>query len=109
MGVVNGNKSKFLQVKCDVPQGSVFGPSLFLLMINDLSSNITSDCILYTNDTSFINDFPNPEQAHEELKFMKQQASDWFSANKLFGNYEKMQHLVCNNNNFCNTETSVSY
>jgi hypothetical protein len=94
-------------VKYGVPQGSVFGPLLFLLMINDLPSSITSDCILFADDTSLINNFANHEQAHEELKVMKQQASDWFSANKLIGNYEKMQHLMCNNNNSCKNETSV--
>jgi hypothetical protein len=63
-------------------------------MINDPPSSIISHCILYADYTSFINNFANPEQVHEELKVMKQQASDWLSANKLLVNYEKC-NILC--------------
>ena len=50
---INGKKSKLLIVKYGVPQGSLFGPRLFSIYVNDLASSITTgELHLYADDTT---------------------------------------------------------
>lgn len=50
--VVDGATSEFVPVKSGVPQGSVLGPCLFLLFINDLPKGLTSTARLFADDTA---------------------------------------------------------
>ena len=50
--VVNGVTSSFAPVESGVPQGSVLGPSLFLLYINDLPTDLCASARLFADDTA---------------------------------------------------------
>ena len=50
--VLDGQKSKSYDINAGVPQGSVLGPTLFLLFINDLPDHIVSKIAIYADDTT---------------------------------------------------------
>ena len=51
---VNGFNSKLLQIIAGVPQGSVLGPLLFLLYINDLPESTSLKSFLFADDTTLL-------------------------------------------------------
>ena len=48
---VNGSDSKWQNVMSGIPQGSILGPVLFIIYMNDLPENITSEIYLFADDT----------------------------------------------------------
>ena len=58
---IYGTKSDPVEVTSGVPQGSVLGPMLFLLYINDISSNITSQMRLFADDSILYREINSPD------------------------------------------------
>ena len=96
---VHGKFSTSVDLRCRVPQGSILGPSLFLLHINNVPQAIDCDLFLYADDLLF--QYQDLERIKEELTKNFFNIYDWFVENKLnihFGEDETKSILFLTKN-----------
>ena len=91
----NGTASDMMNVKCGVPQGSILGPLLFLLYINDLS-NISEllKSILFADDTNIFASGKDLVQLQNNINSELCNLVKWFKVNKLSLNISKTNFIV---------------
>ena len=65
--VLNGKESNWKILNSGVPQGSVLGPLLFLVYIDDLTDNISSDMRLFADDSSLFTGVKGMNETHDKL------------------------------------------
>lgn len=93
-----GNTSHFLQITKGMPQGSVLGPLLFILYINNIDSNVSKGQFnLYANDTVLCCSASTADQALSQIQL----DFNWFQHNlydlKLVLNSEKTKVMLFSN------------
>ena len=64
---MNGKNSEWKDIFAGVPQGSVLGPLLFLVYINDLVGNVRCDIKLFADDTALFSAVYDESKTAEEL------------------------------------------
>ena len=86
---INDAKSDVLQITSDVPQGSILGPVLFIIYINDFSqASQVFNFISYADDTvlfSTLNNLANPQNTDPDFLTNAElfKINEWLEINKL--------------------------
>ena len=65
--VLGGTHSKWQNITAGVPQGSVLGPLLFLVYINDMVNDIQSEAFLYADDSMLLDYVESPIKSDIKL------------------------------------------
>ena len=93
--VIGEKKSEWGQVKSGVPQGSILGPLLFTIMVNDLPHVITqSQIMLYANDAIIFYSSRSPLEIESILNSELKKIQAWVQTNKLAVNPVKTQFML---------------
>ena len=75
--LLNGQSSIWASITAGIRQGSVLGPLLFLIYINDLSDGITSNVKLFAHDTSIFSTIHDINYSASNLNSDLQKISEW--------------------------------
>ena len=81
-------------VTCGVPQGSILGPLLFLLYVNDMASAVSFKLLLYTDDSALIASGKNVADIETTLSSELECVSNWLIDNKLSLHLGKTQSIL---------------
>ena len=78
-----------------VPQGSILGPLLFSIYVNDLSNNLTCKTVLYADDTALMYSSDDANDMSENLNNNLSNVGSWLRSNKLSLNVSKTKYMIC--------------
>ena len=95
---INGVSSTLKHITCGVPQGSILGPLLFVIYINDIvecSPSLTK--ILFADDTNLFHSDKDVLKLFRTVNHELFTLSEWFKANKLSLNAKKTHYILFTN------------
>ena len=94
----NNEKSSKLNITCVIPQGSILGPVLFLLYVNDICniSNILN-FMLFADDTTILSTHKDTKLLYEQANNELDKLQNWLRLNKLSINVNKTNYIIFSN------------
>ena len=92
---INNEKSEIQAIKYGVPQGSILGPLLFLIYINDLSRSIKNSKIHhFADDTNLLYASSSLKDINKKINFDLSNLVQWLWANKIALNVNKTDIVI---------------
>ena len=88
---VNNVDSNKLGINRVVPQGSILGPTLFLIYKNGLQNCTELFTLLFADDSNFLISGKNFDELKLKLNIKLKKVTDWFRCNELSVNHEKLR------------------
>lgn len=86
-------RSQQSHIECGVPQGSVLGPLLFLLFVNDLPTIAEGKLVMFADDNSLIYSEKDISGVIKNIQILLNRFTAWFTKSKLFLNTDKTQFI----------------
>ena len=108
---INNSKSKQGDITCGVPQGSVLGPLLFLIYINDMNVAVKSSIIHhFADDTNLLGSDKKLKSLKKKINKDLEYLFDWLCANRLSLNTKKTEFILFrpNNNYECRIKLKIN-
>jgi hypothetical protein len=92
---IDDTRSTYSNITCDDPQGSVLGPLLFLIYVNDIGSAVPNETVkLFADDTNLFVFGSGFSVVNQRANFCLNELCKWFTANKLSLNLTKTCYMV---------------
>jgi hypothetical protein len=92
--VINGQSSQWKETNAGVPQGSILGPLLFLIYVNDIVDDLESSPCLFADDTSLLEVISDVQTSFDKLIRDLARLADWAHQWRLTFNATKTVHMV---------------
>ena len=102
------NISSTLPIKVGVPQGSILGPLLYLIYVNDIGNSCDGNILSFADDTTLFLSHSNIGKLYELANKQINDLFEWFCSNKLSLNAKKTKYIIIKPQNMKCDLTNVS-
>ena len=91
---LSGTRSELDSITCGVPQGSILGPLLFLMYVNDMEIAVHCKLILYADDSALLIPGRNLKDIEKQLSIELSCVNEWLVDNKLSLHLGKTESIL---------------
>jgi len=91
---MDGNTSEKVPIRIGVPQGSILGPLLYLIYVNDIGNSCMGNILSFADDTTLFMSHSNLKELHANANILTNDLYQWFCSNRLSLNASKTKYIV---------------